>query len=454
MLRQVQSSIAAVLTCLASAFPAQFALAQERTGQPVLFQNVRVFDGSGDTLSDPVDVLVRGEVIARISAAPIETDGLGPVTTVAGAGRTLMPGLTDAHVHLVMSTIPLGVMMTADPNYVAIRAADAAEEMLARGFTSVRDLGGPTFGLKRAIDEGVVPGPRIWPSGATISQTSGHGDFRTVVDLPRSDAAPPHFTERLGFAAIADGRPEMLRRVREQLMRGASQIKLMAGGGVASDHDPLDVTQFTGDEIRAAVEAAEDWGTYVTVHAYTPDAIGAAIAAGVRCIEHGQLADAETARLMAENDVWWSMQPFLDDADSNRFPEGSANREKQLEMTRGTDTAYRLAAEHGVKLAWGTDTLFNPRLATRQGAQLAKMVRWFTPAQVLGMATAGNAELFALSGNRNPYPGRIGVVEEAALADLLLVDGDPLADIDLISDPANLVVIMKGGAIYKNALAE
>ena len=137
------------------------------------------------------------------------------------------------------------------------------------------------------------------------------------MDLPRSDGAPLHFTERLGFAAIADGRPEMLRRVREQLMRGASQIKLMAGGGVASDYDPLDVTQFTEDEIRAAVEAAEDWGTYVTVHAYTPDAIQSAIAAGVRCIDHGQLADEDTARMMAENDVWWSMQPFLDDEDSD-----------------------------------------------------------------------------------------------------------------------------------------
>jgi imidazolonepropionase-like amidohydrolase len=158
--------------------------------------------------------------------------------------------------------------------------------------------------------------------------------------------------------------------------------------------------------------------------------------------------------MMAENDVWWSMQPFLDDEDSIPFPEGSANREKQLEMTSGTDKAYRLAAEYGVKLAWGTDTLFDPGLATRQGAQLAKMVRWFTPAEVLRMATSGNAELFALSGNRSPYRGKIGVVEEAALADLLLVEGDPLADINLIADPANLVVIMKGGAIYKNASSE
>jgi imidazolonepropionase-like amidohydrolase len=285
MLRRARIIVATILACLLNTFPA---LAQNQTAQAVLFQNVRVFDGLDDILSEPVDVLVRGEIIEQISSEPIETDDIVSLTIVAGDGRTLMPGLTDAHVHLVMSTIPIGVMMTADPNYVAVRAVVAAEDMLARGFTSVRDLGGPSFGLKRAIDEGVVPGPRIWPSGATISQTSGHGDFRTVMDLPRSDGAPLHFTERLGFAAIADGRPEMLRRVREQLMRGASQIKLMAGGGVASDYDPLDVTQFTEDEIRAAVEAAEDWGTYVTVHAYTPDAIQSAIAAGVRCIDHGR----------------------------------------------------------------------------------------------------------------------------------------------------------------------
>jgi imidazolonepropionase-like amidohydrolase len=334
---------------------------------------------------------------------------------IDGGGRTLMPGLVDAHVHIVMSTIPIGVMMTADPNYVMLRAADAAEDMLMRGFTSVRDLGGPTFGLKRAIDEGIVSGPRIWPSGATISQTSGHGDFRTVLDLPHSGATPPHFTERFGFAAIADGRPEVLRRVREQLMRGATQIKLMAGGGVASDYDPIDVTQFTEDEMRAAVEAAEDWGTYVTVHAYTPDAIQAAIAAGVKSIDHGQLADEETVRLMAEKDIWWSMQPFLDDEDAVPFPEGSANRAKQLQMTSGTDSAYALAKEYGVKLAWGTDALFDPELAERQGAQLAKMVRWFSPAETLQMATANNAQLLALSGKRSSYQGIMGSLRKARL---------------------------------------
>lgn len=429
-------------------------LAAQDDAATTLFENVRIFNGTDAALSAPSNVLVRGNVIERVSTDPIATDDSMRSTVIAGAGRTLMPGMIDAHVHIVMSTIPISVMMTADPNYVTLVSGQAAEGMLMRGFTSVRDLAGPTFGLKRAIDAGVIDGPRVWPSGAMISQTSGHGDYRTVQDIPRGSGDPLHFTERLGFAAIADGRPEMLRRVREQLMRGASQIKLAAGGGVASDYDPLDVSQFTEDELRAAVEAAEDWGTYVTVHAYTPDAVQTAIRAGVKVIDHGQLLDDETARIMAEKGVWWSMQPFLDDADSIPFPEGSANRAKQLEMTNGTDTAYALAKEHGVKLAWGTDTLFDPALATRQAAQLAKMVRWFEPAEVLKMATHDNAQLLALSGNRSPYKGTLGVVEEGALADLLLIDGDPLADIDVIADQARLSVIMKDGKIYKNTDAE
>ena len=228
-----------------------------------------------------------------------------------------MPGLIDAHVHMMMADTPMGVLMSADPNYVALNAGRGATATLMRGFTSVRDVGGPSFGLKRAIDEGVLAGPRIWPSGATISQTSGHGDFRSPNhDLPPGPGRDLHFSERLGFTAVADGRPQVLQAVREQLMKGASHIKLMAGGGVASDFDPLDVTQYTEDEMRAAVEAAAAWNTYVTVHAYTPQAIQQAIRAGVRCIDHAQLADEDTARLSAKAGVWWSMQPFLDDEDA------------------------------------------------------------------------------------------------------------------------------------------
>jgi imidazolonepropionase-like amidohydrolase len=441
-------ALLAFVAALALACPVA---ASAQVASDTLFQNVRIFDGKSATLSPPANVLVRGNIIARISAAPIAA---GPgVTVIAGGGRTLMPGLIDAHVHMTMSAIPLLTLLTGDPNYAMLRQGQAAGEMLMRGFTSGRDVGGNAFGLKRAIDEGILPGPRIWPAGATISQTSGHGDFRTVHDLPRV-AGDLHFTERLGATAIADGVDEVLRRVREQLMRGASQIKLMAGGGVSSSFDPLDVTQYTEAEMHAAVEAAANWGTYVTVHAYTPAAVQQAIRAGVKCIEHGQLADEATAKMMAEKGIWWSLQPFLDDEDANPQPAGSESRRKQLEVSAGTDTAYRLAKRFGVRTAWGTDTLFDAKLNARQGAQLAKLVRWYTPAEVLKMATADNAELLALSGPRNPYPGKLGVVEEGALADLLLVDGDPLADIRLIVDPQkNVLVIMKDGRIHKNRTA-
>ena len=243
----------------------------------------------------------------------------------------------------------------------------------------------------------------------------------------------------------------MLRKTREQLRKGASQIKLAAGGGVSSDYDPLDVAQYTTEEFKAAVAAAENWGTYVTVHAYTPKAIRTAIEAGVRCVEHGQLADAGIAKLMADRGVWWCLQGFLDDEDVTPFPEGSENRAKQIEMTRGTVTAYQLAKKYKVKTAWGSDCLFDARLAARQGAQLVKLTHWYTPYEVLKMATSTNAELLALSGPRNPYPHKLGVIESGAYADLILVKGSTLENIHLIEDPkANFLLIMKDGVIYKN----
>jgi imidazolonepropionase-like amidohydrolase len=430
-------------------FPLQ---AQPSAAPVTLFQNVRVLGRTGQ-LSAPSNVLVRGSVIERISTSPIPTDPGATTKVIEGRGRTLMPGLIDAHAHILMQSIPMSVAMTADIGYLNLVAGKAANEMLLRGFTTIRDLGGPSFGLKLAIDQGITPGPRIYPSGAFISQTSGHGDFRMPYEIPRVIGGPLSHAELMGVAAIADGPDEVRLRAREQLMKGASQIKLMAGGGVASPYDPLDVAQYTEAEFRAAVEAADNWGTYVTVHAYTPKAIQTAIAGGVKCIDHGQLADDASAKLMADKGIWWSLQPFLDDEDANPQPAGSPNRQKQLEMSAGTDTAYKLAKKYKVKTAWGTDTLFDAKLATRQNAQLAKMVRWYTPSEVLKMATADNAELLAMSGRRNPYPGKLGVVEEGALADLLLVDGDPVANIKLIEDPAkNFLVIMKDGRIYKDTI--
>jgi imidazolonepropionase-like amidohydrolase len=202
--------------------------------------------------------------------------------------------------------------------------------------------------------------------------------------------------------------------------------------------------------MRAGVEAAENWGTYATVHAYTPRAVRQAVQAGVRCIDHGQLLDEPTVALLAEKNIWWSLQPFLDIGPSP-FAEGTPNRRKQLEMFAGTDTAFRLAIKHKVRTAWGTDILFDPKEATLQGSHLTRLLRWYSAAEILKMATSGNAELLALSGLRSPYEGKLGVVQEGALADLLLIDGDPLADLKLMEQPeTNLRVVMKDGKIFKN----
>lgn len=423
----------------------------EESQSVTLFQNVRIFPGKGSELSSPSHVLVRGNQIKKISTQPIPTDRRGDTVIIDGAGRTLMPGLIDAHTHMMFANLPQLVLMTSDITYSAVVAAKGTNEMLLRGFTSGRDLGGPVFGLKRAIDQGVVPGPRIWPSGATISQTAGHGDFRLPTDFP-SRPGDHSFAERVNATAIADGVSAVLQRTREQLAMGASQIKVMAGGGVASLYDPLDVNQYTPAEMRAAVDAAANWGTYVTVHAYTPNAVRQAVEAGVKCIEHGQLLDEETVKFLGEKGIWLSLQPFTLKKDATSYA-NPASAAKHAQMVAGTDQAYKWAKQHKVKVAFGTDALFNPNLTARQGTQLVNLTRWYTAAEALTMATSTNAELLAMSGSRNPYPGKLGVVEEGALADLLLVEGNPLENIKLIEDPEkNFVVIMKDGKIYKNHL--
>jgi imidazolonepropionase-like amidohydrolase len=421
-------------------------------GAVTLFQNVRIFDGKSSALAGPRNVLVRGNQIERISTGPIPTDRSATTVLIDGGGRTLMPGLIDMHWHTTMVRPTPTELLAGDIGYLNLVAGAEATATLMRGFTTVRDLGGPAFGLKRAIDEQTVAGPRIFPSGAIITVTSGHGDFRQPFEVPRVLGATQSRGEQTGAAMIADSPDEVRVRVREQLMLGASQIKLTAGGGVASPHSPLDASTFNEEELRAAVEAAGNWGSYVTVHAYTPESIRRSIAAGVKCIEHGHLMDEPTAKLIAEKGIWLSTQAFPDEL-AEAFPPGSFEREKAMEVFAGTDRTFTLAKKYKIKTAFGTDILFSPGLAKRHGELLTKLTRWYTPAETLVMATGTNAQLLTLSGKRNPYPGKLGVVEEGALADLLLVDGDPITNIKLIEDPEkNLLVIMKDGRIYKNAL--
>ncbi|GKQ55704.1 amidohydrolase family protein [Bradyrhizobium sp. Ce-3] len=438
----ISALVALVGTSLAGSPPAR---AQQDAG--VLFQNVRIFDGRNSALSAPSNVLIRNNKIEKISTAAITADA----QIIAGDGRVLMPGLIDAHWHAMLVRPTPAAAIAGDVGYTNLLAAAEATATLMRGFTTVRDMGGPAFSLKRAIDEGLVVGPRIYPSGAIITITGGHGDFRQLSELPRTIGGMLSRMERIGGAMVADSPDEVRVRAREQLMQGATQVKLTAGGGVASPFSPIDVSTFTEPEVRAAVEAAENWGTYVAVHAYTSAAIQRSIAAGVKVIEHGHLMDDASARLMAEKGIWLSTQPFLDLSGASAL--GPAEQEKMRQVVAGTDRVYGFAKKYKLKTAFGTDVLFSKALADRQGAMLTTLTRWYTPAETLAMATSTNAELLSLSGLRNPYPGRLGVVEEGALADLVLVDGNPLDNIKLIEDPAkNFLVIMKDGKVYKNLL--
>ncbi len=420
--------------------------------RPVVFSNFLLFDGNSKALRGGLRLLVEDNRIKAIAAGELTApDG---AQTIDCGGRVVMPGLIDAHWHTIFAALPLPVLFSADIGFILLAASAEAERTLMRGFTTVRDLGGPSFALKQAIDQGLATGPRIYPSGAMITTTGGHGDMRPLSDLPRSPGGPLSYMERTGSANIADSADEVRLRVREQLVLGASQIKLVGGGGVASPRTTLDMFTFTEPELRAGVEAAADRNTYVAAHAYPSTQIRRAIAAGVRCIEHGHLMDDATAAFMAEKGIWLSTQPFVSEDDTPPLAD-EQSRINLRQVMSGTNTVYTLAKKHNIKTAFGTDCLFSRAIAERQGLMLTHLTRWYDNAEILKMATSVNAELLAMSGPRNPYPGKLGVIEEGAFADLLVIDGNPIDHIELMAKPdKSLMVIMKDGQIYKDTLTK
>jgi len=436
------------LLVLAAAIPA---MTQEaRPVSKVLITNANIFDGENETLATGMSVLVEGNKIAKIAKSiPAPADA----TVIDAKGKVLMPGLTDAHWHSMFNFWPISKVMTADFGLLSIAASKAAKETLMRGFTTVRDAGGNAFPIASATNSGLIDGPRIYPSGGYIGQSSGHGDFRGPNEVPENPGTPLDYFQRIGHTLIADGVPEVIKRTREVLRMGSTQIKVMAGGGVSSLYDPLDVTEYTFDEMKAIVEVAKTWNTYVLIHANTDAAIRLWIDAGAMSVEHGFFITEDTAKLMAKKDVWWSMQPMeAEGEDAFKF-ETPISTAKYEECVAGLSKVVALAKKYHVKTAFGTDLLFDPKLAMKQGKFLAKLKKWYTPYEALKMATHDNAQLFKLSGPRDPYPGKLGVVEEGAYADLLLVDGNPLQNLDLVADPdKNFVIIMKDGVIYKNTM--
>jgi len=271
----------------------------------VLFQNVNVFDGQNEKLVPKANVLVEGNLIKTISSKAIAAEG---ATVIDGNGRTLMPGLTDVHWHVMFNSPSIPTLMVADMGYLTLLGAKSAEEDLMRGFTTVRDIGGNPFGIKKAIDQGLIPGPRIYPSGPMISQTSGHSDNRGP-----NEPDIPIYLEKIHQLAVADGVPAVMTAVRQNLRMGATQIKIAAGGGVSSNYDPLDVTEYTFEEMKAAVDVTKTWNTYVAIHANTDAAIQMALNAGILSVEHGFLMSEETVKLMAQKGAWFSMEPLLND---------------------------------------------------------------------------------------------------------------------------------------------
>jgi imidazolonepropionase-like amidohydrolase len=449
-MKRLSACFAGMLLALFLTVPA-FSADKAATPKPkTLFTNVNVFDGKNEKLINNANVLVEGNLIKQVSTKAISADG---ATVIDGKGRTLMPGLIDAHWHVLFNSVAQAEALRADFEYMVVMGVKSAEDTLMRGFTTVRDVGGNVFSIKKAIDRGVFPGPRIYPSGPMISQTSGHSDFRPYTAVPTEDANALSYVERNSVVMRADGVNQVHLRVRELLRMGASQIKIATGGGVSSLYDPLDVTEYTPEEVEAAVADAANWGTYVASHTFTDRATQMAIRAGVKSVEHGFLLHEATLKMMKEKGVWLSIQPLLNDEDAFQFAD-PVSTAKWIEVTKGTERVYPAAKRLGVKIAFGTDILFDPATAAKEGKFLAKLKHWFTPHEALKMATSANAELLAMSGPRNPYQqGALGVVKEGAYADLILVNGNPLQDLDLVADPGkNFALIMKDGKIYKNTL--
>lgn len=398
------------------------------------------------------NVLIKNNIIQTISSEPInvERDLEDKYQEINCHWNFLSPGLIDAHWHTTLCGVNEQQAMMLELPFIHLVAGAEAEKQLLRGFTTVRDAGGPSYGLKRAIDERVVKGPRIYPSGPMISQTAGHGDFRNIYDTCHSGCGcDSAYAQKIGASWIVDGVDAVMTATRENLKQGSSQIKLMVGGGAASQYDPLDVAEFFEEEIHAAVRAADDWGTYVMVHVYNPKGIQRAINAGVRSIEHGHLIDEESMELLANRGVWLSMQPFA--VEDNTYP-SPTSQAKHLQICQGTDRTYQLAKKYKAKLAWGTDLLFNPSSTKNENKGILKLKQWFSNYEILKMVTIDNAELLALSGNRNPYPNKLGTIEEGAYADVILMNDNPLNNIDVLGDPeTNFSLIVKDGVIYKNS---
>lgn len=430
-------------------FSAAYA-AEKENEQPkqVLIKNVNIFDGKNDKLTMGQDVLVEGNKIKKIGKGLKATGA----EVVGGGGRTLMPGLIDMHTHL-MFRYGVAVMRSEfDAQAAGAAAMETLQLYMQMGYTTVRDVGGNSLGLAKNIAAGRLKGPRIYSSGGAISAISGHNDLAMFSEQPGEDV----FTRR-GDTLIITGPVEAREATRKLIRGGASQIKIMVGGGVASDFDPLYADTMSEDEIRAVVEAAADFGTYACAHAYTDSSINRVLDAGGRCIEHGFLASEKTIKRMKKLGAVMSLQPYAA-VEIFKEPEKLAgfnaeNIRKARQVRDGADNMLRLVAKHKVETFAGAD-LWQDHLIKLTPQDMVLRKRWFKDVEILRQNTSHAGNWLAKSGTKNPYrEGPLGVVQEGAYADLLLVDGNPVADVSVLADyEKNIKVIIKNGEIFKKTL--
>ncbi|MUK78420.1 amidohydrolase family protein [Aliivibrio fischeri] len=413
--------------------------------------NANVFNGVDNQLQENVSLLIENNVITQIGDVDLSLAS----EIIDAKGGTVIPGLMDAHVHITMSA-PFHELDKMTREEVAIRSAKVAEGMLMRGFTTVRDVAGNTLGLKNCIDNGYATGPRILPSQAAISQTCGHSDYRQNQAQGRTGSHEDSPLMKTGAFKVADGRSEVLRAVREQLFMGASQIKMMAGGGASSTFDPLDTIQYTLDEMKAAVEAASDYGTYVAAHIHTADAMRRAAEAGVMSFEHATIMDDDIAKTIKDKGIFVIPSYFTSSLIAERkIPLGSETLYQKTERVgKAMFKSAELIKKYDIQnICFGTDCVGTLDVHKTQSEELQAIETVFDSLTALKMVTSNCGRLFEMSTYKHPYQeGKLGQVTEGAYADLLIIEGNPLNGVSCVTNTETQKLIMKDGVVYKNTL--
>lgn len=408
----------------------------------ILFRNANVLDPRWNEARAGYEILIEGERIKEVSAKPIKAAN---ARIVDCGRRTLMPGLIDCHVHVFLSEVNIRNLESVPLTLMTARAADLMRGMIDRGFTTVRDTGGADWGIKAAVEAGLIAGPRLFISGRAIGPTGGHSDSRRRTD----QGAPCGCCNAMVYAmAVADGADQVRKTVREQMRQGADQVKIMCSGGVASPYDPLDSLQFSEAEIAAATDEAKNFGRYVLAHAYTPEAITRAVSNGVRTIEHGNLIDDKSARLLKSRKGYMIanlVTYFVMKERAAQFGMTADMLAKNDIVLEGALRSLEICKRAGVKVGYGSDLL--GQLQVEQSREFMFRAEVLKPLEIIRQATVVGAEILR-------QEGQLGVLEPGAWADLILVDGDPLKKLELFLDQgAHLPIIMKAGKFHKNKLS-